>query len=165
MRSDTDRYFSDELVFVEARTNDGKDAIESYSLAPPWQDIPFPAPSRLPDLLDGEREGQRILRIEALGNDNGRRAAHLQAPSFQAALLETNKALWLVVGGYVGEGEDRAPAKDVNSSIGVIDAGRHGQFKRLWGDFPVARCAPRVGNLSRHTPHPRARERRLNRQR
>ena len=120
MRSDTDRYFSDELVFVEARTNAGKDAIESYSLAPPWQDIPFPAPSRLPDLFDGEREGQRILRIEALGNDNGRRAAHLQAPSFQAALLETNKALWLVVGGYVGEGEDRAPAKDVNSSIGVI---------------------------------------------
>ena len=55
VRSDPDRYFSDGSTYIEARTNDGGDAIESYSLAPPWQDIPFPEPSILPDIFDGER--------------------------------------------------------------------------------------------------------------
>ena len=119
-RSDPDRYFTDGPTYIEARTNDGGDAIESHSLAPPWQDIPFPEPSILPDIYDGERDGQRILLVQGLGNENGRGNDHLEGRAFQAALLETDKALWVLIGGYVGEGEDRAPAKDVNSSDGVI---------------------------------------------
>ena len=119
-RSDPDRYFTDGPTYIEARTSDGQDAIQSSSFAPPWQDIPFPEPSILPDIYDGERDGQRILLVQGLGNENGRGNGHLEGRAFQAALLETDKALWVLIGGYVGEGEDRAPAKDVNSSDGVI---------------------------------------------
>ena len=142
-RSDTDRYFSDELAFVEARTANGGDAIESYSLAPPWQDIPFPEPSILPDIFDGEREGQRILLIQALGNENGRRTSFLQGRSFQAALLETDKALRILVGGYSGTGDARKPAADVPVNPGTGAGGSNFSGSSLCSDAaPLCLFAP-----------------------
>ena len=142
-RSDPERYFTDWPTLIEAQTNDGGDAIESYSLAPPWQDIPFPEPSILPDIFDGEREGQRILRIQGLGNENGRRTAFLQGRSFQAALLETDKALRILVGGYSGTGDDRKPAADVPVNPGTGAGGSNLSGSSLCSDAaPLCLFAP-----------------------
>ena len=142
-RSDPERYFTDWPTLIEAQTNDGGDAIESYSLAPPWQDIPFPEPSILPDIFDGERDGQRILRIQGLGNENGRRTAFLQGASFQAALLETDKALRILVGGYSGTGEDRKPAADVPVNPGSGAGGSNLSGSSLCSDAaPLCLFAP-----------------------
>ena len=142
-RSDPDRYFSDGFAFVEARDADGADAIESRSLAPPWQDIPFPEPRTLPDIFDGEREGQRILRVQGLGNENGRRTSFLQGASFQGALLETDKALRILVGGYSGTGEDRKPAADVPVNPGTGAGGSDLSGSSLCSDAaPLCLFAP-----------------------
>ena len=142
-RSDPDRYFSDEFAFVEARDADGADAIESRSLAPPWQDIPFPEPSQHPDIFNGEREGQRILRVQGLGNENGRRTSFLQGASFQASLLETDNALQIVVGGYSGTGDDRKPAADVPVNPGTGAGGSNFSGSSLCSDAaPLCLFAP-----------------------
>ena len=46
-----------------------------------------------------------VLVINSAGNYGGKRTGFLQSPSFQGALSQHETALWLVVGGYVGEGE------------------------------------------------------------
>ena len=100
------------IVLDEAR-EDGRDLIISSSLAPPYQDVPLPDPeplSRFYPETDGERDGQRILYINGAGNDDGKRTGFLQDSSFQGALEARDTALWMIVGGYVGEGDDRAPA-------------------------------------------------------
>lgn len=92
---------------------DGRDLIVSKSLAPPYQDVPFPDPvplSRFYPERDGERDEQRVLQIEAAGNGSGKRTGYLQSSSFQGALEARDTALWIIVGGYVGEGDERAPA-------------------------------------------------------
>lgn len=100
------------IGFDKARA-DGRDLIISESSAPPYRDIPFPAPvplSRFFPETDGERDGQRILFIQGLGNDDGKRTGFLQNASFQGALEAKDTALWILVGGYTGEGDNRAPA-------------------------------------------------------
>ena len=100
------------IVFDEAQ-EDGRDLIVSRSLGAPYQDIPLPDPvplSRFYAELDGAREGQRILYVQAAGNEGGKRTGELQTPSFQGALEQADTALWLLVGGYIGEGDDRKVA-------------------------------------------------------
>ena len=85
----------------------------SQSLGVPYQDILFPDPVPLLEYFpeqDGARDGQRVLFITGLGNDGGKRTGYLQDSSFQGALTVADTALWVLVGGYVGEGDDRKPA-------------------------------------------------------
>ena len=122
VRSDEDHYFSTSGNFERAIRMAGEDTIRSSSGSPAWQNIPFPEPAvwgeyphlgrRFLDVTyDGNREdGQRILTVSAAGNEGGKRTSYLQTESFQLALQEFNKALWIVVGGYVGEGDGRKPA-------------------------------------------------------
>lgn len=105
------------IVWDEVR-EDGRDLIISSSSAPPYRDAPLPDPvplSRDYPERDGERDGQRVLLIKGAGNDDGKRTGNLQSASFQGALEARDTALWILVGGYVGEGDDRAP--DPGSSI------------------------------------------------
>ncbi len=127
VRFNEEHYFGgrDSAVFANAIRADGNDAISSRSLAPAWQDIEFPEPAVwgtypfphngfLDVTYDGNREdGQRILTIQGAGNDNGKRTSHLQTRQMQKVLEETDRVLWIIVGGYVGEGDERAPAADV----------------------------------------------------
>ena len=108
-----EHYFTDSFEFLAASRADGSDAIRSESLGVPYQDIPFPDPVPLSKYFpeqDGARDGQRVLLIKGLGNDGGNRTGQLQNPSFQGALTVADTALWVLVGGYVGEGDDRKPA-------------------------------------------------------
>ena len=55
------------------------------------------------------------------GNDaQGRRTGWLQRDYFQRALEESQTALWLVIGGYLGEGDARQPASS-SSTCGAAD--------------------------------------------
>ena len=97
---------------------DGRDLINSSSFAPPYQDIELPEPDprwrESRPYYNGEREdGQRVLEISGAGNDNGKRTGHLQTALFQAYLEQHETALLLLVGGYTGEGDERAPAADI----------------------------------------------------
>ena len=108
-----EHYFTDSFEFLAASRADGSDAIRSESLGTPYQDIPFPDPVPLSKYFpeqDGARDGQRVLLINGLGNDGGKRTGYLQNSSFQGALTVADTALWVLVGGYVGEGDDRKPA-------------------------------------------------------
>ena len=122
-RSTTDHYFISETELINALRADGGDLITSYSLAPFWEDIELPAPGTWGDISnvpnrtlnrwhDGNHTGQRVLRLNAMGNDS-QRTSHLQRATFQLALQESDVALWILVGGYVGEGDDRAPAANI----------------------------------------------------
>ena len=67
------------------------------------------------------RDGQRVLRVRGAGNDaQNRRTGELQRALFQRALVEKETALWILVGGYVGEGDDRRPASS-SSTCGAGD--------------------------------------------
>ena len=121
VRSSTGQYFDDGAMFENAKRKAGQDVIESKSTAPFWEDVPFPEPGvwgeypfSRPGILDlshaGNHSGQRVLRIQGLGNDGGKRTSHLQRATFQLALQESDVALWILVGGYVGEGAARKPA-------------------------------------------------------
>ena len=120
---DEARFFTNTSdLLVELRA-DGEDGIRSQSLATPYQGIPFPDLEPLSTYFpeqDGSRDGQRVLIVEAAGNDDGKRTGNLQSPSFQGALSQSDTALWLVIGGYVGEGDNRAPA-DASSICGAAD--------------------------------------------
>lgn len=90
----------------------GRDVILSVSFSEFYEDIELPEPEDLRPVLDGGRDddGQRILYIQSAGNDDGKHTAELQDAEFQGALVSHDTALWIVVGGYEGEGEERAPA-------------------------------------------------------
>ena len=122
VRSAEDQYFNRmPLEFSRAIREDGRDLIQSRSSAPTWQPgVAFPEPGSYDDRQKGDRDGQRVLLVQGAGNGNGTPTGELQARAFQGALANSDTAVWLLIGGYVGEGEDRASAKDVNSSIGVI---------------------------------------------
>ena len=76
-----------------------------------WGEYPHLGRGILDIAYDGKREdGQRILSIRSAGNEGGKRTSHLQGSGFQLAVQEFDKALWIVVGGYVGEGDGRKPA-------------------------------------------------------
>ena len=104
---------------------DDRDVIVSSSLQTPYQDVELPEPNplwfdRLP-YLDGERaDGQRILDISAAGNDEGKRTGALQNDYFQTFLSQHETALLILVGGYVGEGDERSPA-ELSSICGAAD--------------------------------------------
>ena len=116
----------DETVrpYYRALTEHGEDLISSISGSPDYEDIPFPEPAewgldwnrpgQLGRRHDGTHEGQRALIVQAAGNDNGVRTTNLQKPEFQLALQHTDIALWIIVGGYLGEGTSRAPAAASN---------------------------------------------------
>ena len=114
-------------IVLDKATEDGRDLIISESLSPPYEDIQLPEPDsgwidRLPH-HNGEREdGQRILDISSAGNFDGKRTGHLQSAFFQAFLDQHETALLIVVGGYEGEGDDRAPASDPGQ-LGVPSTG------------------------------------------
>ena len=121
VRSTEEHYFTVAAEFKRAIRDSGQDAITSSSSAPPWRDIAFPDPAEWidhpnprNDLIDiaysGTHDGSRILNVMGAGNDRGKRTSQLQTPQLQRGLLETNTVLMIVVGGYVGEGENRAPA-------------------------------------------------------
>ena len=123
-RSTNDHYNEDGALHWESVRADGGDGIVSFSSAPFWEDIVLPGPGEWseyphvrPGILDvehdGNRDGQRLLRFSGAGNDNGKRTSHLQDAGFQLALQESSTALVILVGGYSGEGDDRAPAADI----------------------------------------------------
>ena len=123
-RSTEDQYHSSGALHWESVRADGGDGIVSISLTPVWEDIVLPEPgvwSEYPHVRagvldvehDGNRDGQRLLRLAAAGNDNGKRTSWLQDAGFQLALQESSTALVVLVGGYSGEGDDRAPAADI----------------------------------------------------
>ena len=101
-------------VYDEAE-KDGRDLIVSRSSGPDYEDIELPEPRsdlfvRKPYLNGKRTDGQRMLEIVGLGNDSGRRTGWVQRGDFQKALDEAETALWIVVGGYTGTGENREPA-------------------------------------------------------
>ena len=123
-RSDEEHYNEDGALHWESIRADGGDGIVSFSSASFWEDIVLPEPgvwAEYPHVRagvldvehDGNRDGQRLLRFSAAGNDNGKRTSHLQDAGFQLALQESSTALVILVGGYSGEGDDRAPAADI----------------------------------------------------
>ena len=123
-RSTEDQYHSSGALHWESIRADGGDGIKSISSAPFWEDIDLPEPGIWdeypyvrPGILDrahdGNRDGQRLLRLAAAGNDNGKRTSWLQDAGFQLALQESSTALVVLVGGYSGEGDNRAPAADI----------------------------------------------------
>ena len=133
-----EHYFTDSFEFLAASRADGSDAIRSQSLGVPYQDIPFPDPVPLSKYFpeqDGARDGQRVLFITGLGNDGGKRTGSLQDSSFQGALTVADTALWVLVGGYVGEGDDRKPA----------DSGLRGGSSLCGDADPLCLFAPWAG--------------------
>ena len=128
-RSTEDHYNEDEALHWESIRADGGDGITSRSLAPFWEDIELPEPGVwaeypyvragiLDRAHDGNRDGQRLLRLAGAGNDNGKRTSHLQRAGIQLALQESATALVILIGGYMGEGDDRAPAADIATTSG-----------------------------------------------
>ena len=118
VRSAEGHYFTDTAARAQARMEDGRDAIYSLSggaLRPSRESRPYPTPTRLPMDFDGERDGQRVLQFQAAGNDDGLVTSMLWISSFQAALEAKDTALWVLVAGYTGTGNDRSP--DPDSSI------------------------------------------------
>ena len=131
VRSTDSHYNNSEAAHWESIRANGGDGIVSRSSAPSWEDIPLPEPGIWaefpyvrPGILDrahdGNRDGQRLLRIAAAGNDGGKRTSWLQRAGIQLALQESTTAMVIVVGGYVGEGEDRQPASS-SSTCGAAD--------------------------------------------
>ena len=123
-RSTEDHYNEKGALHWESIRADGGDGIVSFSLTPVWEDIELPEPGVWaeypyvrPGILDrahdGTRDGQRLLRLAAAANDNGKRTSWLQDAGFQLALQESSTALVILVGGYSGEGDNRAPAADI----------------------------------------------------
>ena len=116
----------DETVrpYYQALSEHGEDLISSISGSPDYEDIPLPEPGEwgpnwnnvgiLGRRHDGTHGGQRALIVQAAGNDNRVRTTNLQKPEFQLALQHTDIALWIIVGGYLGEGTSRAPAAASN---------------------------------------------------
>ena len=125
VRSDEDQYFDDGIpdfanVYQAALDADGRDLLESISRAPAWADVPFPAPRPYRPDTDGMRDGQRVMNIAGAGNTQNLRTSSLQYDQFQYALEHVDSALWIVVGGYTGEGDNRAPASS-SSICGAAD--------------------------------------------
>ena len=120
VRSLEAHYFENADRFNAAIQEDGGDAIQSKSSGLFWEDVPFPEPGRLRPIRDGNSDGQRILYVQGAGNESGKRTAALQAAPFQRALVESDTALWVIVGGYTGEGDNRAPAAQ-SSICGAAD--------------------------------------------
>ena len=85
--------------------------------------LPDPAPTWADPYhhQDGTYDGQRWLLLAGAGNDaQGRRTGWLQRDYFQRALEESQTVLWLVIGGYLGEGDARQPASS-SSTCGAAD--------------------------------------------
>ena len=116
--------------YYQVLAEHGEDLINSVSQGPDYEDIPFPDPAewsedwnRLGQLgrwHDGAHDGQRVLTVQGAGNDNRLRTGSLQTSQLQLALQHTDIALWILVGGYSGEGDDRAPAADVETIEGLF---------------------------------------------
>ena len=96
VRSNEDHYNEKGALHWESIRADGGDGIVSLSLTPVWEDIELPEPGVWaeypyvrPGILDrahdGTREGQRLLRLAAAGNDGGKRTSWLQDAGFQLA--------------------------------------------------------------------------------
>ena len=118
VRSTEEHYFIDNIEFKEALRADGEDLIQSLSTAPAWEDIDLPEAgtwgndSYVPGGVlnrwhNGTHTGQRVLRIQAAGNEEGKRTSHLQRATFRLALQESETALWILVGGHAGGADSR----------------------------------------------------------
>lgn len=107
--------------YFEALAEHGEDLINSVSQSPDYEDISLPEPAVWSDLInsmghlnrwhDGRHTGQRVLLVQGAGNDSGNRTGLLQSSWFQRAVQDSDVALWIIVGGYEGEGDARAPAE------------------------------------------------------
>ncbi|MYK38218.1 MAG: hypothetical protein F4036_10755 [Gammaproteobacteria bacterium] len=116
--------------YYRALAEHGEDLISSVSGAPDYEDIPLPEPGEWgpnwnsPGILgrrhDGTHEGQRALIVQAASNDSRVRTPNLQTPEFQLALRHTDIVLWIIVGGYVGDGTSRTPSAS-SSICGAAD--------------------------------------------
>ncbi len=116
--------------YHELLAEQGEDLINSRSRSPDYEDVPLPEPSgwidgwnrrgQLGRWNDGTHDGQRVLTVQSAGNNNGTRTSVLQEARFQLALQHTDIALWIVVGGHVGDGDERAPASG-SSLCGAAD--------------------------------------------
>ena len=86
------------------------------------------------NLLDADSSDLNVMLITGAGNGNNLPTGLTQGSEYKDSLNEALKpdnlatALWILVGGYTGEGEDRAPARDV----ALVDGGVTGSS--LCGD-------------------------------
>ena len=121
-----------EEMLVEADLSHGLLISSSYSqsgLANPGTDalVWF-------NLLDADSSDLNVMLITGAGNGNNLPTGLTQGSEYKDSLNEALKpdnlatALWILVGGYSGEGEDRAPARDV----ALVDGGVTGSS--LCGD-------------------------------
>ena len=121
-----------EEMLVEADLSHGLLISSSYSqsgLANPGTDalVWF-------NLLDADPSDLNVMLITGAGNGNSLPTGLTQGSEYKDSLNEALKpdnlatALWILVGGYSGEGEDRAPARDV----ALVDGGVTGSS--LCGD-------------------------------
>ena len=121
-----------EEMLVEADLSHGLLISSSYSqsgLANPGTDalVWF-------NLLDADPSDLNVMLITGAGNGNSLPTGLTQGSEYKDSLNEALKpdnlatALWILVGGYTGEGEDRAPARDV----ALVDGGVTGSS--LCGD-------------------------------
>lgn len=59
---------------------------------------------------DGERDGQRVLRVHSAGNERGEVTHYVYSGGIQLALQEWRRALVIIAGGYSGTPESGEPA-------------------------------------------------------
>ena len=136
VRSDESQYSESSKIWDSIRANEG-DAILSKSTGGCVQDSDFqciedpddytiPEPGvwhdECPDTErcstlnrehDGTRGGQRVLRVQAAGNDAGLVTELVYSRAIQLALKESDTALVLIAGGYSGTAEDGEPSSSV----------------------------------------------------
>ena len=131
---------------------DGKDAINSVSAAPAWRDIPFPRPGWYEPELDGTRDGLRVLEIAGLGNDYEKRTPWLQHGKAQALLRDSDTALWILVGGFQGSGENRALGRSRTADGGTVGSSICGDAAALCLFAPWQSAVPGFVGTSLSAP-------------
>ncbi len=76
-----------------------------------WTEYPYVRPGILDRAHDGNCDGQRLLRIAAAGNDGGKRTScTCREQGFSWPCRNPRPLYSFIVGGYIGEGDERKPA-------------------------------------------------------
>ena len=77
-------------------------------------------------LNDSRFADHDVMLITALGNGNGNPSVRASSTEYAESLTEALKpdnldsALWILVGGYTGSGDDRRPARDMQTTDGSL---------------------------------------------
>lgn len=123
-------YGSHELSILDHIREDGRDAILSLSFGSPGGEArdrgdPFPDPDGLYRQFhvehDGGRDGQRILIVQAAGNDDGKAAANLWDSIFQAALAYADTELWILIAGHDANDDGELIPDEFSAICGAAD--------------------------------------------